>query len=128
MQRSPPAVAHAELVFVAVAGIVVMGHGNRQAIAVHCGIGVSENQVAIDKDDAASSCQSCRLMVVSQIALQARKARILQHEIRLIRRFARMQLRKAGILVARYSWLRLAIPVPRTLAAAAIVSVSYTHL
>ena len=101
MQRSPPAVAHAELVFVAVAGIVVMGHGNRQPIAVHCGIGVGENQVAVDEADASSPCQSSRLMVVSQIALQARKARVFQHEVRLIRRFARMQLRKAAFTFGR---------------------------
>jgi len=101
MQRSPPAVAHAELVFVAVAGIVVMGHGNRQTIAVHCSIGMSENQVAVDKADTASPCQTSRLMVVSQIALQTRKARIFQYEIRLIRRFARMQLRKAAFAFGR---------------------------
>ena len=40
-------------------------------------------------------------MVVSQIALQTRKARILQYEIRLIRRFARMQLRKAAFTFGR---------------------------
>ena len=101
MQRSPPAIAHAELIFVAVAGIVVMGHRNRQPIAVHRGIGVGEDQVAIDKADAASPCQSRRLMVVSQIALQTRKARILQYEIRLIRRFARIQLRKAAFTFGR---------------------------
>ena len=56
MQRSPPAIAHAELIFVAVAGIVVMGHRNRQPIAVHRGIGVGEDQVAIDKADASSPC------------------------------------------------------------------------
>jgi len=88
VQRSPPAVAHAELVLVAVAGIVIVGHGNWQSIAVHCGIGVSENQVAIDKADAASPCQPSRLMVVSQIAFQTREARVLQYEVRLVRRFA----------------------------------------
>ena len=75
MQRIPPAAAHAELVLVAVTRIVVMGHGDGQAVAVHRGIGVGENQVAVDKADAASPCQSRRLMVVSQIALQTRKAR-----------------------------------------------------
>jgi len=40
-------------------------------------------------------------MVVSQIALQTRKARIFQYEIRLIRRFARMQLRKAAFAFGR---------------------------
>ena len=83
MQRIPPAAAHAELVLVAVTRIVVMGHGDGQAVAVHRGIGVSENQVAIDKADAASPCQGRRLMVVSQIAFQTRKARdmipVLQH-------------------------------------------------
>jgi len=92
MQRSPPAVAHAKLVLVAVARIVVMGHGDGQPIAVHCGIGMGENQVAVDKADTASPCQTRRLMVVSQIAFQTRKARIFQYEVRLIRRFARMQL------------------------------------
>ena len=101
MQRSPPAVAHAKLIFVAVARIVVMGHGNRQPIAVHCRVRVRENQVAVDKADASSPCQPSRLMVVSQIALQTRKARILQHEVRLIRRFARMQLRKAAFTFGR---------------------------
>ena len=60
-----------------------MGHGDGQAVAVHRGIGVGENQVAVDKADAASHCQSRRLMVVSQITFQTRKARdmipILQH-------------------------------------------------
>ena len=92
MQRSPPAIAHAELVFVAVTRIVVVGHGNRQTIAVHRGVGVGEDQVAVDEADAASPCQTRRLMVVSQIAFQTRKARIFQYEVRLIRRFARMQL------------------------------------
>jgi len=101
MQRSPPAIAHAELVFVAVARIVIVRNRDRQTIAVHRGIGVGEDQVAIDKADAASPCQSRRLMVVSQIALQTRKARILQYEIRLIRRFARMQLRKAAFTFGR---------------------------
>ena len=101
VQRSPPAVAHAELVLVAVARIVVMGHGNRQAIALHCRVRVSENQVAVDEADAASPCQARRLMVVSQIALQTRKARIFQYEVRLIRRFARMQLRKAAFTLRR---------------------------
>ena len=73
-----------------------MGHGNRQAIAVHRGISVGENQVAVDKADAASPCQTCRLMVVSQIAFQPCETCIFQHEVRLIRRFARMQLRKAA--------------------------------
>ena len=40
-------------------------------------------------------------MVVSQIALQTRKACILQYEVRLIRRFARMQLRKAAFTFGR---------------------------
>ena len=75
VQRSPPAVAHAELVLVAVTRIVVMGHGNRQAIAVHRSICMGENQIAVDKADAASPCQSRRLMVVSQTAFQTRKAR-----------------------------------------------------
>jgi len=101
MQRSPPAVAHAELVFVAVAGIVVMGHGNRQTIAIHRGVRVGEDQVAVDKADTASPCQASRLMVVSQIAFQTRKARIFQYEVRLIRRFARMQLRKAAFTFGR---------------------------
>jgi len=101
VQRSPPAIAHAELVFVAVARIVIVRNRDRQTIAVHRGIGVGEDQVAIDKADAASPCQSRRLMVVSQIALQTRKARILQYEIRLIRRFARMQLRKAAFTFGR---------------------------
>ncbi len=83
MQQIPPAAAHAELVLVAVTRIVVMGHGDGQAVAVHRGIGVGENQVAVDKADAASPCQSRRLMVVSQITFQTRKARdmipILQH-------------------------------------------------
>jgi len=92
MQRSPPAVAHTKLVFVAVAGIVIVRNRDRQTIAVHCGIGVGENQVAVDEADAASPCQTRRLMVVSQIAFQTRKARIFQYEVRLIRRFARMQL------------------------------------
>ena len=65
-----------------------MGHGDGQPIAVHCGIGVGENQVAVDEADAASPCQPSRLMVVSQIAFQTRKARVLQYEVRLVRRFA----------------------------------------
>jgi len=101
MQRSPPAVAHAELVFVAVARIVIVRNRDRQTIAVHRRVRVGEDQVAIDKADAASPCQARRLMVVSQIALQTRKARIFQHEIRLIRRFARMQLRKAAFAFGR---------------------------
>jgi len=101
MQRSPPAIAHAELVFVAVARIVIVRNRDGQAIAVHCSIGVSENQVAVDEADTASPCQPSRLMVVSQIALQARKARVFQHEVRLIRRFARMQLRKAAFAFGR---------------------------
>jgi len=101
MQRSSPAVAHAELVFVAVARIVIVRNRDRQTIAIHRGIRMGENQVAIDKADAASPCQARRLMVVSQIALQTRKARIFQHEIRLIRRFARMQLRKAAFAFGR---------------------------
>jgi len=101
MQRSPPAVAHAELVFVAVARIVIVRNRDGQPIAVHRGICVGENQVAIDKADAASPRQPSRLMVVSQIALQARKARVFQHEVRLIRRFARMQLRKAAFAFGR---------------------------
>ena len=78
-----------------------MGHGNRQAIAVHCRVCVSENQVAIDKADTARPCQTRRLMVVGEIAFQTRKACILQYEIRLIRRFARMQLRKAAFAFGR---------------------------
>ena len=101
MQRSPPAVAHAELVFVAVARIVIVRNRDRQTIAVHRGVRVGENQVAVDKADAASPCQARRLMVVSQIAFQTRKARIFQHEVRLIRRFARMQLRKAAFAFGR---------------------------
>ena len=101
VQRSPPAVAHAELVLVAVAGIVVAGHGNRQTIAIHRGVRVSEDQVAVDEADTASPCQASRLMIVSQIAFQTRKARIFQYEIRLIRRFARMQLRKAAFAFGR---------------------------
>ena len=73
-----------------------MRNRDRQAIAVHCGIGVGENQVAVDEADAASPCQARRLMVVSQIAFQTRKARVLQYEVWLVRRFARMQLRKAA--------------------------------
>jgi len=90
MQRSPPAIAHAELVLVAVAGIVVAGHGNRQTIAIHRGVRVGEDQVAVDKADTASPCQASRLMVVSQIALQPCETCIFQHEVRLIRHFARM--------------------------------------
>jgi len=101
MQRSPPAVAHAELVFVAVARIVIVRNRNRQAIAVHRRVRVSENQVAIDKADTASPCQACRLMVVSQIALQARETCVLQHKVRLIRRFARMKLRKTAFAFGR---------------------------
>jgi len=101
MQRSPPAVAHAELVFVAVTRIVIVRNRDRQAIAVHCRVRVSEDQVAVDKTDAASPCQARRLMVVSQIALQTREACVLQYEIRLIRRFARMQLRKAAFAFGR---------------------------
>jgi len=101
MQRSPPAVAHAELVFVAVARIVIVRNRDRQTIAIHRGIRMGENQVAIDKADAASPCQPSRLMVVSQIALQARKTRVFQHEVRLIRRFARMKLRKAAFAFGR---------------------------
>jgi len=78
-----------------------MGHGNRQAIALHCGVRMGEDQVAVDEADAASPCQPSRLMVVSQIALQARKARVFQHEVRLIRRFARMKLRKAAFAFGR---------------------------
>ena len=96
MQRSSPAVAHAELVFVAVARIVIVRNRVRQTSAVHRGVGVGEDQVAVDEADAASPCQARRLMVVSQIAFQTRKARIFQYEVRLIRRFARMQLRKAA--------------------------------
>ena len=40
-------------------------------------------------------------MVVSQIAFQTRKACIFQHKVRLIRRFARMQLRKAAFTFGR---------------------------
>jgi len=101
VQRSPPAVAHAELVFVAVARIVIVRNRDRQTIAVHRGIRMGENQVAIDKADAASPCQARRLMVVSQIAFQTCKARVLQYEIRLIRRFARMKLRKAAFAFGR---------------------------
>ena len=101
VQRSPPAVAHAELVFVAVARIVIVRNRDGQTIAIHRGIRMGENQVAIDKADAASPRQPSRLMVVSQIALQARKARVFQHEVRLIRRFARMQLRKAAFTFGR---------------------------
>ena len=101
VQRSPPAVAHAELVFVAVARIVIVRNRDRQTIAVHRRVRVSENQVAVDKADTASPCQAGRLMVVSQIAFQTRKARIFQYEVRLIRRFARMQLRKAAFTFGR---------------------------
>jgi len=101
VQRSPPAVAHAELVLVAVAGIVVAGHGNRQTIAIHRGVRVGEDQVAVDKADTASPCQASRLMVVSQIAFQTRKARVLQYEVWLVRRFARMQLRKTAFAFGR---------------------------
>ena len=101
MQRSPPAIAHAELVFVAVARIVIVRNRDRQPIAVHYSICVGENQVAVDEADAASPCQTRRLMVVSQIALQTRKARIFQYEVRLIRRFARMKLRKAAFTFGR---------------------------
>ena len=62
---------------------------------------MGEDQVAVDKADAASLCQARRLMVVSQIAFQTRKTRVFQHEIRLIRRFARMQLRKAAFAFGR---------------------------
>jgi len=62
---------------------------------------VGEDQVAVDKADTASPCQASRLMVVSQIAFQTRKARIFQYEVRLIRRFARMQLRKAAFTFGR---------------------------
>ena len=54
MQRSPSAIAHAELVFVAVARIVIVRNRDRQTMAVHRSIGVEEDQVAIDKADAAS--------------------------------------------------------------------------
>jgi len=101
VQRSPPAIAHAELVFVAVARIVIVRNRDRQTIAIHRGIGVGEDQVAVDEADTASPCQACRLMVVSQIAFQACETRIFQHEIRLIRRFARMQLRKAAFAFGR---------------------------
>jgi len=101
VQRSPPAVAHAELVLVAVAGIVVADHGNRQTIAIHRGVRVGEDQVAVDEADTASPCQPSRLMVVSQIAFQTRETCIFQHEVRLIRRFARMQLRKAAFTFGR---------------------------
>ena len=101
VQRSPPAIAHAELVFVAVARIVIVRNRDRQTIAIHRGIGVGEDQVAIDKADTASPCQASRLMVVSQIAFQTRKAHIFQYEVRLIRRFARMQLRKAAFTFGR---------------------------
>jgi len=96
MQRSPPAVVHAELVLVAVARIVIVRNRDRQTIAVHRRVRVSENQVAVDEADAASPCQARRLMVVSQIAFQPCETCIFQHEVRLIRRFARMQLRKAA--------------------------------
>ena len=75
VQQSPPAAAHAELVFVAVARIVIVRNRDRQAIAVHRSICMGENQIAIDKTDTASPCQARRLMVVSQIAFQTRKAR-----------------------------------------------------
>ena len=101
MQRSPPAVAHAELVLVAVARIVIVRNRDRQTIAVHRRVRVSENQVAVDEADAASPCQARRLMVVSQIAFQTRKACIFQHKVRLIRRFARMKLRKAAFTFGR---------------------------
>jgi len=101
VQRSPPAVAHAELVFVAVARIVIVRNRDRQTIAIHRSIGVRKDQVAIDEADTASPCQANRLMVVSQIAFQTRKARVFQHEVRLIRRFARMQLRKAAFARGR---------------------------
>jgi len=101
MQRSSPAVAHAELVFVAVARIVIVRNRDRQTIAIHRSIGVRKDQVAIDEADTASPCQANRLMVVSQIAFQTRKARVFQHEVRLIRRFARMQLRKAAFARGR---------------------------
>ena len=78
-----------------------MGHGNRQTIAVHRRVRVSENQVAVDEADAASPCQARRLMVVSQIAFQPCKTRVLQYEVRLVRRFARMQLRKAALAFGR---------------------------
>jgi len=101
VQRSPPAVAHAELVLVAVTRIVIVRNRDGQAIAVHCRVRVGENQVAVDKADTASPCQARRLMVVSQIALQTRKARVLQYEIWLIRRFARMKLRKTAFAFGR---------------------------
>ena len=101
MQRSPPAVAHAELIFVAVARIVIVRNRDRQAIAVHCGVRMGEDQVAVDEADTASPCQPSRLMVVSQITFQACETRIFQHEVRLIRRFARMQLRKAALAFGR---------------------------
>ena len=101
MQRSPPAVAHAELVFVAVARIVIVRNRDGQTIAIHRGVRVGEDQVAVDKADTASPCQASRLMVVSQIALQPCETCVLQHEIRLIRRFARMKLRKAAFAFGR---------------------------
>ena len=116
MQRSSPAVAHAELVFVAVARIVIVRNRDRQTIAIHRGIRMGENQVAIDKADAASPRQPSRLMVVSQIALQARKARVFQHEVRLIRRFARMKLRKAAFAFGRAQLnavIVAQVPLPR---------------